>query len=104
MLTADDDAECGALYRTTAASHCLIRGLVEQVLLYGKAMRPTLGISYAPPQVSEQRLVERGRHRCYMQAWHSCAVRFEGAVVEILKPMLTYCLCRMSAGLGADGR
>lgn len=59
MLTADGDAECGHSYRKTSALHCLIRGLVEQVLLYGKAMRPTLGISYVPPQASEQRLVER---------------------------------------------
>ena len=28
-----------------------VRGLVEQVMLYGKPMRPSLGITFAPPQV-----------------------------------------------------
>ena len=28
-----------------------VRGLVDQVLLYGKPMRPSLGITFAPPQV-----------------------------------------------------
>lgn len=28
-----------------------MRGLVDQIMLYGKPMRPALGITFAPPQV-----------------------------------------------------
>jgi hypothetical protein len=30
-----------------------LRGLVEQIMLYGRPMRPCMGITYAPPQVSQ---------------------------------------------------
>jgi hypothetical protein len=35
-----------------------VRGLVEQIMLFGRAMRPTLGITYAPQQVLKQAGVE----------------------------------------------
>ncbi|GAX82829.1 hypothetical protein CEUSTIGMA_g10255.t1 [Chlamydomonas eustigma] len=35
-----------------------LKGLVDQILLYGKPMRPSLGITFAPPQVLEELRVE----------------------------------------------
>lgn len=31
-----------------------VKGLVEQILKYGKVVRPTIGITIAPPQVLRQ--------------------------------------------------
>lgn len=36
---------------TPNISHHAVRGLVEQILKFGRVMRPVLGITIAPPQV-----------------------------------------------------
>lgn len=50
------------LLPTLLSLACAVRGLVEQILKYGRVVRPVLGITIAPPQVGArwQRFVWAG--------------------------------------------